>query len=86
VETLVWLFAGSALLGTVSMLAAFRAWKRVNPGITLAAFVLDSRPAQGPDLVAWRWGRLALSCMTAAGVIGLVLCVLQALGLKSGRT
>ena len=73
------LFAASSLLAAVSMLITIRGWRRVGPGVTVAAFVLDSRPAEEPDLSAWRWGRLALTSWLIAAAASLILCVIHAL-------
>ena len=79
---LVALFAGASLLGGISMLATLHFWRRAEPGVRVASFILDTRPSEEPDLSGWRWGRLALTSWIVAMAIAFVLCVLHALRIR----
>ena len=76
-------FSAATLLMCVSILAMIHFFRKAKPGVTVAAFVRDSRPAEEPDLSAWRWGRLALASLTVAAVISGVFCILHALGIRA---
>jgi len=76
-------FAGASLLMGVSLLATIHFWRKAKPGVTVASFVLDTRPSEEPDLSGWRWGRLALASWIVAAAISGVFCILYAFGIRA---
>jgi hypothetical protein len=77
------IFSAATLLMCVSIVTMLHFFRKAKPGVTVAAFVRDSRPDEEPDLSAWRWGRLAFASWTVAAGISVVFCVLYALGIRA---